>query len=64
MASGRTRDLRARIRSGASLGPPRRWGISGLALQRVIARRVLGPGADLLVAPPEPLCPLADPEVL
>ena len=65
LAHGRCRDLHARLREGAALGLQHRWwGILGLALQRAVARRALGPGGDLPYTPQEPPCPLADLDVI
>ena len=65
LARERTRGTHSSLRKGLALGLVHRWaGLLGVALQRAVARSVLSPGGDLPHTQLEPVCPLADMEVV
>ena len=65
LARERCRGLHPRIRRGFALGLQHRWwGLLGIALQRAVANCVLNGSSDLPRTQLEPMCALADLEIL
>ena len=65
LAQDRTKGVHPRVRRGMALGLLHRWwGILGIAVQKAVARAVHNPYGDLPTTPLEPLCGLADLEVV
>ena len=65
LARERTRGLHPNIRKSIALGYQHRWwGILGVALQRSVARSVLNPYGDIPKTPLEPVCRVADVDII